>query len=225
VIIPAPPPPPRALAALVSGDESAIDLPRAALLVAAEEYADLDPAVYLQRHDRLGAAFKSRLGSTREPERQIAALNELLFGEEGFRGNDVSYYDPRNSYLNEVLDRRLGIPITLSLMYVEVARRAGLALYGIGLPAHFVVGYRGLVIDPFHCGQLLTLEDCQERLREAFGTSVELQPAHLSPTPPRQILARIITNLQVAYQRSGDAPRALRASEQLALVLLHERRN
>lgn len=215
----------RALAALVSGAESAIDLPRAALLIAAEEYPRLDPAPYLDRLDALAATFTERIAGEALPKRQIALLNELLFGEEGFRGNGGNYYDPRNSYLNEVLERRLGIPITLSLVYVEVGRRAGLPLHGIGLPSHFVVGYAGLIIDPFNCGQLLSPADCQELLRRAFGTSVELQPGHLTPTPPRQLLARLITNLKVAYERRGDHARAVRAAEQLAVVLLHERRN
>jgi regulator of sirC expression with transglutaminase-like and TPR domain len=146
-------------------------------------------------------------------------LNALLFGEEGFRGNEAGYYDPRNSYLNEVLDRRLGIPITLSLVYIEVGRRAGLQLDGIGLPAHFIVGGADLLIDPFNCGRLLSWADCQELLRQAFGTSAELEAKHLAPTPPRHFLARLITNLKVAYHREGDFAKALRASEQLSVVL------
>src|SRR5919204_591812 len=90
--------------------------------------------------DRLGESLRARIAAEAAPERQVAALNALLFGEEGFRGNTASYYDPRNSYLNEVLDRRLGIPITLSLVYVEVGRRAGLPLSGVGFPGHFIVG-------------------------------------------------------------------------------------
>jgi regulator of sirC expression with transglutaminase-like and TPR domain len=215
----------RALSALVSGAESAIDLPRAALLVASEEYPDLDPAPYLARLDELGSTFTSRLARGSSRERHIAVLNELLFGEEGFRGNGSNYYDPGNSYLNQVLDRRLGIPITLSLIYTEVARRAGLEMHGIGLPSHFVVGYGELVIDPFNCGQLLTLDDCQELLRRAFGASAVLDASHLAPTSPRQLLARLITNLKIAYERRGDRVRAVRASEQLSLVMLHDRRN
>jgi len=203
----------------VSGDERDIDLPRAALLVAGEEYPELDPAPYLDRLDRLGDILQERLADERAPDRQLAVLNALLFGEEGFRGNGANYYDPRNSYLNEVLDRRLGIPITLSLLYVAVARRGGLELAGIGLPSHFIVGGAGLLIDPFNCGQLLSRADCQERLRRAFGTSAELEPSHLELTPPRQILARLITNLKLAYQRQGDLRRAIRASEQLSVVL------
>jgi regulator of sirC expression with transglutaminase-like and TPR domain len=215
----------RALGALVSGAEGAIDVLRGALLVAAEEYADLDSPHYIARVESLGEEARRRIGAERQPQHQVAVLNELLFGEEGFRGNGTNYYDPRNSYLNEVLDRRLGIPITLSLVYAEVARRAGLPLFGIGLPGHFIVGGAGLLVDPFHCGRLLTPADCQELLRQAFGASAVLAPAHLEPTPARQVLARLITNLQVAYERQGDLGRARRVSEQLSVVLLHERRN
>ena len=122
----------RALGALVAGDEHQLDLPRAALLIALEEYAGLDPRAYLDRLDELGQAVRARIAAESAPERQLAELNALLFGEEGFRGNAANYYDPRNSYLNEVLDRRLGIPITLSLIYIEVGRRAGLPLSGVG---------------------------------------------------------------------------------------------
>jgi regulator of sirC expression with transglutaminase-like and TPR domain len=212
----------RALGALVSGDENDIDLPRAALLVAGEEYPDLDPEPYLARLDGLGAQLRERVAGETSPERQVAELNALLFGEEGFRGNTAAYYDPRNSYLNEVLDRRLGIPITLALVYVAVGRRAGLPLSGVGLPAHFVVAYEGptrLLVDAFNCGRVLSLSDCQELLRQAYGGSLTLEPAHLESTSARHILARLITNLKLAYQRSGDLVRALRASEQLSLVL------
>ena len=212
----------RELGVLVSGDEHDIDLPRAALLVASEEYPRLDPAPYLARIDGLAALLRERLAGERAPDRQLAALNALLFGEEGFRGNTAHYYDPRNSYLNDVLDRRLGIPITLSLLYVAVGRRAGLPLSGVGLPAHFVVAYEAhnrLLVDAFNCGRLLTIADCEELLRQAYGQSATLEAAHLEPTSPRLILARLITNLKMAYQRSGDLVRAVRASEQLSLVL------
>jgi regulator of sirC expression with transglutaminase-like and TPR domain len=212
----------RALGALVAGDESQIDLPRAALLIALEEYAGLDIQAYLDRLDQLGQALRPRIAAESVPERQIAALNALLFGEEGFRGNAASYYDPRNSYLNEVLDRRLGIPITLSLIYVEVGRRVGLPLGGIGFPAHFLVAYEAeprLLVDAFNCGRMLTVRDCEQLLRDSFGSSGRLEPHYLAASSPRQILVRLISNLKAAYQRSGDLQRAVQASEQLSTVL------
>jgi regulator of sirC expression with transglutaminase-like and TPR domain len=211
----------RALGALVAGDDIQIDLPRAALLIALEEYAGLDTQAYIDQLDQLGRALQARISAESAPERQLAALNALLFGEEGFRGNATSYYDPRNSYLNEVLDRRLGIPITLSLIYVDVGRRAGLQLSGVGFPAHFLVAYEAeprLLVDPFNCGRMLTIADCEHLLRDSFGSSGRLEPGYLAASSPRQILARLISNLKAAYQRAGDLRRALRASEQLSLV-------
>jgi regulator of sirC expression with transglutaminase-like and TPR domain len=196
-------------------------LPRAALLIAREEYAGLAAEPYLQQLDQLGGALRARLQGELVPQRQIAALNALLFGEEGFRGNAANYYDPRNSYLNEVLDRRLGIPITLALVYVEVGRRAGLPLSGVGFPAHFLVAYeaeRRVIVDPFNCGRLLVEADCQQLLQDMFGSSGRLEPRYLAATSPRQILVRMIGNLKLAYQRMGDLERALRASEQLSVV-------
>jgi regulator of sirC expression with transglutaminase-like and TPR domain len=211
----------RALGALVAGDESQIDLPRAALLVALEEYADLDTQAYLDQLEELGQTLRTRLASESAPERQIAALNALLFGEEGFRGNAANYYDPRNSYLNEVLDRRLGIPITLSVIYIEVGRRAGMPLSGVGFPAHFLVAYEAeprLLVDPFNCGRMLSVAECAQLLRDTFGNSGRLEPGYLAASSPRQILARLINNLKAAYQRTGDLRRAVRASEQLSMV-------
>jgi regulator of sirC expression with transglutaminase-like and TPR domain len=211
----------RALSALVAGDDGQIDLARAALLVAVEEYPDLEAQIYLDQLDALAAAVRARLVPASAPERQLAELNALLFGEEGFRGNAANYYDPRNSYLNDVLDRRLGIPITLSLVYLEVGCRAGLPLSGVSFPAHFLVAYeaeRRLFVDPFNCGRLLSKADCQRRLYEMFGNAGRLEAAHLAPTPRRQILARLIGNLKNAYQRMDDLRRALRASEQMAVV-------
>jgi regulator of sirC expression with transglutaminase-like and TPR domain len=211
----------RALGAMVAGDERQIDLPRAALLVALEEYAGLDPQPYIDQLDQLGRTLRSRISGESQPERQIAALNALLFGEEGFRGNAAHYYDPRNSYLNEVLDRRLGIPITLSLISIEVGRRAGLPLSGVGFPAHYLVAYEGeprLLMDPFECGRMLSLPDCEQLLLDAFGSSARLEPQYLVASSPRQTLARLIRNLKAAYQRAGDLRRAVRASEQLSVV-------
>jgi regulator of sirC expression with transglutaminase-like and TPR domain len=202
------------------------------LLIANEEYPGLEPRTYLDQIEQLGHTLRTRLGAESVAERQIAAMNTLLFGEEGFRGNAGNYYDPRNSYLNEVIDRRLGIPITLSLVYLEVGKRAALPLSGVGFPAHFLIAYEAeprLFIDPFTCGRLLSLDDLQQLLFQAFGNSARLEPKHLSPSTPRQMLERMVTNLQVAYERAGDDARARRASEQLALVHLsgglRERRN
>jgi regulator of sirC expression with transglutaminase-like and TPR domain len=205
----------------MSGDDSQIDLPRAALLIAREEYPDLDAQVYLDRLDALAHTLRPRMAADLPPDRQIALLNALLFGEEGFRGNAGGYYDPRNSYLNEVLERRLGIPITLSLVYIEVGKRVGMPLSGVGFPTHFLVAFESeprLLVDPFNCGRLLSMADCAEIMHQAMGNSGRVQPAHMAASTPRQILVRLITNLKFAYSQAGDLPRALRASEQLSVV-------
>ncbi len=124
---------------LLRRSDAEVDLAEAALLVAAQEYEELDVRGYLVRLDEMGRALRARLEDEQRPERAVMALNHYLFQELGFRGNTEQYYDARNSYLNEVLDRRTGIPITLSLVYIEVARRAGLDVEGVGLPGHFVV--------------------------------------------------------------------------------------
>ena len=138
-----PPPCRLAFAQLVQGPEAAIDLAQVALLIAKEEYPDLDVAVYLARLDAMGEEVQRLAGGSPDPHRLIAALNEHLLQQLGFRGNPENYSDPKNSFLNEVLDRRTGIPITLSVVYLEVARRIGFPLHGVGMPGHFLVKYEG----------------------------------------------------------------------------------
>ena len=127
-----------AFAELMAPPHRDIDLSRAALLIAQREYPDLDIPHYVQTLERLGQRVKSRAADG-SPKAAIEALNRVLFDEEDFRGNEEEYYDPRNSYLNEVMDRRIGIPITLSVVYIEVARYAGIEIKGVGFPGHFIV--------------------------------------------------------------------------------------
>jgi len=196
-----------------------VNLAEAALLVAAEEYVDLDVRSYLVRLDEMGVALKRRLEEEPRPERAIMALNRYLFQEEGFRGNTEQYYDARNSYLNDVIDRKTGIPITLSTVYMEVARRAGLDVEGVGLPGHFVVRVqmpsRALLVDPFHGGSLLTERDCQERLDRIFEGKVKLEPKMLRPCRRKEMLERILRNLKAIYLRDEDKDRALRVVDLL----------
>jgi regulator of sirC expression with transglutaminase-like and TPR domain len=191
-----------------------MDLAEAALLVAAEEYVELDVRGYLARLDEMGCALRRRLDEEPRPERAVMALNRYMFQELGFRGNSAEYYDARNSYLNEVIDRRTGIPITLSTVYMEVARRGGLEVDGVGLPGHFVVRIqtpaRPLIVDPFHGGTLLTEKDCQERLDRIFGGKVKLEPRMLRPCRRKDMLERILRNLKAIYLRDQDVDRALR---------------
>ena len=197
--------------------DAAVDLAEASLLIAGEEYPDLEPDRYLARLDELGAALRARAGGGFEA--RLSALNRLLFEEEGFHGNTEDYYDPRNSFLNDVLDRRTGIPISLCTVYMEVARRAGLELEGVGLPGHFVVRVASratpLLLDPFHGGSVLTLEECQRRLDRIYSGRLRLEPAMLTPCRRKAILARMLRNLKGIYVKAADYLRALRAVEML----------
>ena len=155
------------LAATGLPDED-INLARASLLIAASEYPDLDVDSQLAALDSLAAAASARIGDDWDPFYGVNKLSEYLFDEVGLSGNNDDYYDPRNSYLNEVLTRRIGIPITLSLVCVLVGDRAGIPLQGVGMPGHFLVSHRneaGLVIDPFHRGIMVSEEECAERLQ------------------------------------------------------------
>jgi regulator of sirC expression with transglutaminase-like and TPR domain len=208
-------------ALLASLPDDAFDLAQAALLLAAEEYPGLDVAGYLGRLDAFAATLRARLEDLRAPA-VVSALNHLLFGEQGFRGNADDYYDPRNSFLNEVLERRLGIPITLSVLYMEVGRRAGLDIEGVGLPGHFIVrvsdGQGALLVDPFHEGRVLSETDCQKRLDRIYAGKVSLEPELLAPITRKAILARMLRNLKTIYVKAEDYPRALKIVELLQLL-------
>jgi regulator of sirC expression with transglutaminase-like and TPR domain len=198
--------------------ERDVDLAEASLLIAVGEYPDLDPGHYLARLDEMGMRLRDR-ASAGDSSALVAALNRLLFDEEGFHGNTDNYYDPRNSFLNDVLDRRTGIPISLCTVYMEVARRAGLELDGVGLPGHFVVSVKAdtspLLVDPFNRGTVLTLDDCQRRLDRIYSGRMRLEPGMLAPCTRKAILARMLRNLKGIYVKAGDYERALRAVEML----------
>jgi len=202
---------------LVSGSDDAVDLALAALLVAAQEYPDLDVARYLDRLDAMGREARARIASG--PGTAVEAMNAYLFEEEGFHGNLDDYYDPRNSFLNDVIDRRTGIPITLSVVYLEVARRAGLEVFGVGLPGHFLVraedSGRMVLVDPFHGGAILSEEDCQKRLDRVFDGRVRLEPGMLAPCARKAILARLLRNLKAIYVKADDYRRGLRTMDLL----------
>jgi regulator of sirC expression with transglutaminase-like and TPR domain len=194
-----------------------VDLAQAALLIACEEYPDLDVPRYLRRLDGLGRAVAARVDDRRD-ESAVRGLNSLLFDEEGFRGNVEDYYDPRNSFLNDVLDRRTGIPITLSTIYIEVGRRARLPVDGIGLPGHFIVRVGTTLVDPFHGGVILSEDDCQKRLDRIYGGRVKLDDTMLAPCERKTILARTLRNLKSIYTKAEDFTRALNVVELLLRV-------
>jgi regulator of sirC expression with transglutaminase-like and TPR domain len=196
-----------------------INLAEAALAIAATEYYDLDPEPWLESLDRLAARVQA--GPELSALANIAAINKVLFEEENFSGNSEEYDDPRNSYLNDVLERKKGIPITLSVIYAEVAWRKGLPLVGVGFPGHFLVKHPGppadIVIDPYHRGTILAPADCSTLLRENFGSEAELKPEYFAAATKKQILSRMLNNLKGSYYRRNNYPKVLTMIE-LALA-------
>ena len=205
-----------AFAALVGSgvDDERIDLLRAALTIACTEYPDLDVEGYVGRVDELAAMAKARISDPGDPSETIAALNYVLFEEAGLRGNKDDYYDPHNSFLNDVLDHGLGIPITLALLYMETGRRLGFPLFGVGLPGHFLLKHydidgRETLIDCFNGGNILSPGDCQRKLDEIYAGQMTLRPEFLFAVSRRQMLTRILNNLKGVYLTARNFRKAL----------------
>lgn len=210
----------RILVELTRADNRRVDLAQAALLIAQEDYADLEIRPYLTRLDDLAARTAGAIEGV-APRDAAAALTAHVFGTEGFRGNEETYYDPRNSYLNEVLDRRLGIPITLAVVAMEVARRLSVPLEGVGLPGHFILrspAHAELMFDPFNGGRLVSLDECQEIVSSASEGALDLEHEHLRAATKLEILVRILRNLKSAYLQGSDLPRALAAVERIMIL-------
>jgi regulator of sirC expression with transglutaminase-like and TPR domain len=199
-----------------------VDLARAALAIAREEYPQLDEARYLRALDEFAAQVLRGLPAGALSERRVGRLNSVLFHELGFAGNQSEYYDPRNSFLNEVIDRRTGIPISLSVLYMEVGRRCGLRVDGVGFPGHFLckvtLDEGELVVDPFNRGQLLGLDEMKRRLAAAVGDAARFDARVLRAVRPKEILARMLQNLRSIYAVRNDLPRALSAVDRLLLL-------
>jgi len=200
---------------MLSGPEEAIDVAEAALLIATHAYPDLDVAHHLARIEALAKTLESRIQPDSGPSQRILALNQYLFAELGFSANEKDYYDPRNSCLNEVLDRRVGIPITLSLLYMEIGARIGLPLEGVSFPGHFLVKCAlpegTVVLDPYAGGVLLGDADLQKRLRDVRGDEVSsaIVAGMLSAAGKKEIVLRLLRNLKAIYLRSQQFDRAL----------------
>lgn len=210
------------------------DLGPAALAIARVEYPALEPARYLAELDRLAAEARARLQGARTNEDAVAALNEYLYDELGFSGNRQNYEDPRNSFLNEVLERRTGIPISLAVVYLEIARRAGVQVAGVNFPGHFLLraavestelaagtdSPRGefVIIDPFHGGARLSELDCRELLRQHVGDAAAFDHALLAPTGRHDIIVRMLVNLKRLYVRMRSFPQARFISDLLLTV-------
>ena len=187
-----------------SREDASIDLATAALAIARTEYPALDTPYYLTRLENLAERVRSRMRSSPTARETVALLNRVLFDEQGLRGNRDDYYDPRNSFLNDVLDRKLGIPITLSVIYMDVARRVGFPIAGTGMPGHFLLKHYDvmdgeIIIDPFNRGRIVGNAECQQRLNEIYSGQIELQPEFLQPVTHRDILTRLLNNLRQIY--------------------------
>lgn len=203
-------------------------LAEACLLIAQDAYPDLDVVHCLSRIDALAATVKRRLPSDAFAEQKVVVLNRYLFNELGFSGNARDYYDPRNSYLNQVLERRIGVPITLSILYMEIGQRLGLRLQGVSFPGHFLVKLRvtggQFVIDPFCGGETQSESDLRARLalvlpqREADTLPL---PRFLHAATSRQILARVLRNLKGIYLQSGKAQNTLEVMQRMVMVAPH----
>jgi regulator of sirC expression with transglutaminase-like and TPR domain len=205
------------LRGILSGQHDG-DLDVAALEMATIERPSLDPEPYLKLLDELAAGLSIRLHPQHDGAEFLRIASHYLFEELNFRGNEAEYYDPRNSCLDWVLDRRTGIPITLSLVFIEVARRLAEPVFGIGLPGHFIVQYNdgqySTFADPFHAGKLLTEEDCRLLAREV-GVDIAADPAMLQPVSNRYILVRMLNNLRSSYFRSKNFGKAIQALDLL----------
>lgn len=208
---------------LVADARDGADVTRAALLLACEEYPELDLEAY---HEQLGAwALQAgrRMAEGGGPLSDVVdVVNDILFGDAGLRGNDEDYYDPRNSFLNEVIDRRCGIPITLSLIYMHVATGAGASARGIGLPGHFVVGLQRageqVYVDPFHEGRPMSAADCQRMVEKLHGGRLPWRAEFLVPWSADRIMVRVLNNLKGIYLRDTNFEKALWVQDLLVML-------
>jgi regulator of sirC expression with transglutaminase-like and TPR domain len=202
---------------LASEPETSVDLAEVALHLARDEYPDVDVEAYLSQLAAM--AHEAQRYMTGDLDSRVAGLCRYLFHDMGFRGNVQAYYDPRNSYLNEVMERRTGIPITLSVIVMAVGSRAGMEIAGIGLPGHFIVKVvekgRELLVDPFHGGRRLTPQECEYLVEQVTGQPFPVTPAALVATPKGLIVQRMLANLKKVYLEGEEWTKAARLIERL----------
>jgi regulator of sirC expression with transglutaminase-like and TPR domain len=207
---------------LVTLPDGAIPLAEAALLMACEEYPQLTIAPYLDQLDAIAAKVKDTMREGDAPMEIARKISAILFGELGFRGNTEDYYDPRNSFFNDVLERRIGIPITLSAVYMEIARRLPFPVSGVGMPGHFLVKYSDrtleFFLDPYNGGEILSHQDCEEKLKQLYGDSLQFTEQLLDAVTHRQILARMLNNLKSIYLKGHTYDKGLAIVDMMMLV-------
>jgi regulator of sirC expression with transglutaminase-like and TPR domain len=204
------------------GDITNANLAEGALLIALEDYPRLDIARYLAQLDDLAARVARRGAAGEPPIFRLGHLHAEMFDVHGYRGEEIQYYDPRNAYLNEVIDRKSGLPIALSIIFLHLAQRVGLNAAGVGLPGHFIVKVtfelNEVYVDPFGGGTTLTLPEIGELLSRISDREIRLANEHLAAWTPRQTLIRLLANLENMWRRAGDPRRAASARERLLLL-------
>ena len=180
------------------------------------EYPELNVSKYIEKINEIGNSLKIKIGEVKNPTYLISILNEYLFDELGFHSAEEDYYDPVNSFLNVVLDKKTGIPITLSILYSEVAKHIGLDLRIVGFPGHVIVKYKKeMILDPFYRGRLLTIEDLEKILNRNFGGDVEFVPEYLNEATTEQLLTRLLRNLKNAYTQSYAYDNAMKCTDMI----------
>ena len=204
--------------------DAALALDRAALLIAAEDYPNLSIEDYLSQLDTLAEESRQRMteNELHHPLDCVTVLAAYLFYEGRFNGNAGNYYDARNSFLNEVIDRGKGIPITLSVIFIEVAKRLGVKLFGVGMPGHFIVKYvdeeQEVFFDPFNGGKILTEHDCRQKIEEMYNDQVKFNSSFLQACTKKEILSRMLQNLKGVYFNASNMNKALGVIERLLLI-------
>ncbi len=203
--------------------EPQLNLAEGALCISWEDQGTAEPADALAQIERIAATARARVARRHNPHAQIATLNEIFFGELGFKGNTWRYNDPANSFIDRVIATRHGLPITLSVIYLEVCWRLGLPMVGVALPGHFLTRYAApyaeIFVDPFHGGRLWSHADCEQQIASFYGhaTPALIQEV-LTPPTKRSILTRILRNLKNTYMESEQLEAALAAIERILLL-------
>jgi regulator of sirC expression with transglutaminase-like and TPR domain len=202
--------------------DAALDLTEASLVIAQETYPGIDVRTYVKQLDHWSEEIRSRLAGSRDVERVVEEINHLLFELEGFHGEGDDYYDLRNTFLNEVLDRHAGLPLALSIVYIELSRRLGLDSSGVSLPGRFLVKVSGrwgdVLIDPFDGGRVLSTLECQRIMDQVYGGGVRLREHHLRAIPNRGILVRLLAHLKASYLARHDVESAIHAIDRLLIL-------
>ena len=213
--------------------EDQIDLAVASVLIAQSRYPELEGESELDALDSMASVLTDRIQQSKDdsPLHTMNLLSGWLYEELQYKGNHENYYDPRNSYINDIIDRRTGIPIALALIYIEVGRRAGIPLVGIGMPGHFLVGHLGIedhFIDPFHNGTLISKEEAMDLFKRLTANRKKWNESFLEPVTNREFIIRMLRNLKAAHLKIKDLPQTVKVLDMLVAInpkVIEERRD